>query len=65
MEKRAAPRRPRIAAEDGEDDRLHQELAQDVAPPRAQGLAHADLADALGHRDEHDVHDHDAAHRSG
>src|SRR6185503_3429783 len=48
--------------EHGEDHRLHQELAQDVAAARAQGLAHADLADAFGDRHQHDVHDHDAAH---
>ena len=40
---------------------LEQELQQDLAPPRAERLAHADLARALLHVHEHDVHDADAA----
>ena len=40
---------------------LDQELREDVAPPRADRLADADLARALGHRHEHDVHDADPA----
>ncbi len=38
-----------------------QELADDVALPRADGAAHADLARALEHAGQHDVHDADAA----
>ena len=38
-----------------------EELEADVAPPRADRAAHADLARALEHRREHDVHDADAA----
>ena len=34
---------------------------QDVAAVRADGHADADLARALGHAHEHDVHDPDAA----
>ena len=34
-----------------------------TSPCRApSGFAHADFARALGHADQHDVHDHDAAH---
>ena len=40
---------------------LDQKLQQDRAPLGADGLADADLARPLGHRDEHDVHDADAA----
>jgi hypothetical protein len=38
-----------------------QELLQDVAAARADGHAQPDLAGALGDRDQHDVHDADAA----
>ena len=37
-------------------------MPHDVAPFRTHGLTDSDLAGALGHRDEHDVHDADAAH---
>src|SRR5215471_11424997 len=50
------------AARERQRRRLDQELGEDVAPAGAQGLADADLARSLGHRHEHDVHDHDAAH---
>ena len=40
---------------------LDEELAQDVLPPRAERLPHADLARPLGDGDEHDVHDHQPA----
>ena len=40
---------------------LDQELQQNVAAPGADGLAHADLARPLDDRNEHDVHDADAA----
>ena len=53
------------AADQGEGDRLDQELHQDVLPAGAHRLAHADLAGALGHRDQHDVHDADAADQQG
>ena len=49
------------AARRGEERRLQQELAPDVALARAERQAHADLAGALHHRDQHDVHDHDPA----
>ena len=49
------------AAHQAEHDRLDQELEQDRRRPRADRLAQADLARALGDRDEHDVHDPDAA----
>ena len=39
---------------------LHQELATDQPRGRPQRLAQADLTDALGDRDKHDVHDADA-----
>src|SRR5262245_57933433 len=52
---------PQEPAQGGEDQRFHQELPADVAPGRAQRLAQADLAGALGHRHQHDVHDDDAA----
>ena len=48
-------------AEQAERDRFDQELKEDVPPRRAERLADADLARALGDRDEHDVHDADAA----
>src|SRR5256885_9686914 len=37
------------------------ELAEDVPPPGAERLADPDLAGALGHRHQHDVHDNDPA----
>ena len=40
--------------------RLDQELPPDVSPGGAEGLADADLAGALVHRHQHDVHDDDA-----
>ena len=45
----------------GKRDRLDQELQQHLPRPRADGQADADLARPLGHGDEHDVHDADAA----
>jgi hypothetical protein len=53
--------RPISAADDAEHHRLDQELREDVEAAGADGLANADLAGALGHRDEHDVHDPNAA----
>ncbi len=41
---------------------LNQNLQHDVAMARAQRLAHADFARALGDAHQHDVHDDDAAH---
>ena len=38
-----------------------EKLPEDVASAGADGQADADLAGPLGHRDEHDVHDPDAA----
>ena len=49
------------AADQAEHRRLDQELAPDDPWRRAERLAQADLPDALGDRDQHDVHDPDAA----
>ena len=48
-------------AEHREQDRLDDELADDVRPARPDRLADADLARALGDRHEHDVHHADPA----
>ena len=48
-------------AEQRQHRRLDQELHEDVPLMRADGQPDADLARALGHRDQHDVHDADAA----
>ena len=45
----------------GDDHRFGQELRQDVASPRADRLADADLARPLCHRCQQDVHDPDPA----
>src|SRR5437660_1084326 len=42
--------------------RLNKELAEHIASLGAEGLADADLARPLRHRNKHDVHDYDAAH---
>ena len=52
---------PIDAAEQADRGRLEQELGQDAPPRGADRLADADLARALGDRDEHDVHHADAA----
>ena len=52
---------PEQSAGHREDDRLDEELGPDVARAGADGHADADLARPLGDRDEHDVHDPDAA----
>ena len=52
---------PDGAADQTDGRRLDQELQQDGPPLGADGFADADLARPLGHRDEHDVHDADAA----
>ena len=44
-----------------DEDGLHEELAQNVAAPCADGPPQPDLPGALGDRDQHDVHDADAA----
>ena len=49
------------AADQADGDRLEQELAEDAVALGADRLADADLARALGDRDEHDVHHADAA----
>ena len=49
------------AAEQRQHHRLDQELHQHLAGFGADRQADADLARALGHRDQHDVHDADAA----
>ena len=50
------------SAEETQQYGFDQELLQDVLIGRADGLAQADLARALGNGDEHDVHDADASH---
>ncbi len=52
---------PSSAADRGHEDRLEQELPQDLDAPCAERLAHADFARALGDADRHDAHDADAA----
>jgi hypothetical protein len=52
-------------ADERQRHRLDQELHEDVAPARADRLADADLARALGDRHQHDVHDADAADEQG
>src|SRR5262245_28547232 len=53
---------PSQAPDQRQRDRLNQELHEDVARAGAYGHSQADLPRTLGHRDEHDVHDSDAAH---
>src|SRR5436190_990286 len=45
------------AAQSAEHNGFDEELAQDIAPMRADGEANADFASPLGDADEHDVHD--------
>src|SRR5438128_1347248 len=52
---------PDHAAEPGEGHGFDQELQKDVPSPRTDRLADADLARSFGARNEHDVHDADAA----
>ncbi len=47
--------------DEGQHEAFEEELGEDVAAACAEGLHEADLAGALGDRDEHDVHDADAA----
>jgi len=49
------------AGEEGQCEALEQELLQDVSAPRTKRLEQANLSCPLGNRDEHDVHDADAA----
>ena len=56
-----AEQRAQDAARQAQHGRLDQELQQDVPRLRADRHADADLARALGHRHEQDVHDADAA----
>src|ERR1039458_3467764 len=45
-----------------EGNRFESELEQHIALARSDGLAHPDLAGALGHRHQHDVHHPHTAH---
>src|SRR5262249_26116079 len=45
------------AASDAQHNRLRQELQEDIAPPRANGLPEPDFPGPLGDADQHDVHD--------
>ncbi len=49
------------SAQQAEQDRLDEELPEDVGAARADRFADADLAGAFGHRHQHDVHHADAA----
>src|ERR1035438_157791 len=49
------------AAYRGDGGSFDQELHQDITAPRSDRFTHADLAGALGHADQHNIHDHDAA----
>src|SRR6202158_2591607 len=49
------------AAKQRQSNGLDQKLQQDVITARAHGLADADLPSAFRNRNQHDVHDHDAA----
>jgi len=53
------------AADAGEEEALPEELGQDCTFGCANGLEDADLAGALGDRDEHDVDDADCAEAEG
>ncbi len=53
------------SADGGDGHGFGQELEQDVFAARAQRLLHADLAGALLHGDQHDVHETDAGDAEG
>src|SRR6266508_3400641 len=50
-------------ADDGDQDRLGQELPHDISLAGADGAADADLARTFQYCGEHDVHDPDAAYQ--
>ena len=52
---------PGDSAESSNDQSLREELKQNVPAPRAQGFLYANLAGALRHRHQHDVHQPNAA----
>ena len=52
---------PITRARAADQSRFDQELKQNFAALGADGLANSDFAGALGYRDQHDVHDSDAA----
>ena len=63
-EERAAEepeREPAQSADQGDRQRLGEELADDVGAPRADREPQADLAPPFVHRHQHHVHDADAA----
>ena len=62
---RAAEHDAEHAAERSEEGGLHQKLEENLGTPRAERLAHADLARPLGHRNGHDRHHADAADHEG
>src|ERR1700691_1816880 len=49
------------SSNESDGERFSQKLEEDMASPRAERLLHADFASALRDRDEHDVHQADAA----
>ncbi len=56
---------PMIAPDSADDEGFDEELVEDLVAARADGLAQADLAGSFGDRDQHDVHDADAADDQG
>ena len=48
------------SADAGKQDRLDEELAENVASSHPERFAHADLSGPFGHGDQHDVHDADS-----
>src|SRR5579864_7872155 len=53
------------AADGGDNHGLSQKLHEDIPGSRAQSLFHTNLARTLRHRDQHDVHQPDAADTQG
>src|SRR3954471_9632356 len=51
------------SSQQAEGQRFDQELHQDIHPGGAESFTNADLTGALGDRDQHDIHDPDAAHQ--
>ena len=49
------------SSEDAENGRLSEELRENIAPGRTDGLADANFSRSLGNGHQHDVHDSDAA----
>ena len=52
---------PQQSAQRGNHESFRQELKENVPAPRTESFLHADLAGTLRHRNQHDVHQSDAA----